>query len=484
MLRISDRVKLGVAYRDRTPAGSAVTHACDKTLRAACKNVVAFRREHGLERTVEKSVPLLREAGISEFFERPGRLRHEVLFPPAELVSVDGVRVEFADKVPAKTFRVTEALAQDLARWTGDWARGESRAPVDGEARQLWQWLVDQGVFTEEAAQSVTDDRDATFVGHASVAVHTPRGNLLVDPVFSAQSGHYPKQYQPTALSEVQPVVGALVTHSHPDHFEPGDLLRLGADTPIAVPEVERESLLSVDMGGRLEGLGFTNVVRLRWFESAVIGGCTVTALPFYGEQPTVSHRFHESVRNVGNTYLIDTGERRFLFTADAGRDVAGDTVDMSALARREMDPVDVVFGGHRGFAIFPIQFIFSAVARYLLFVPEESWLVRQQLMADAEDLVTIAEVWGARTVIPYAGGGAPWHWEQGLGPSAVDGRSSPLDPPPESVADACAQRSGVRGIRLASPVSGLVARPGDGLRFASAQHEVLRAEPHHWPYG
>jgi len=55
------------------------------------------------------------------------------------------------------------------------------------------------------------------------------------------------------------------ITHCHPDHYDLGTLLRFGHDVPIWVPEVARESILSIDMRARLEQLGFTRVRTLRW---------------------------------------------------------------------------------------------------------------------------------------------------------------------------------------------------------------------------
>ena len=76
-----------------------------------------------------------------------------------------------------------------------------------------------------------------------------------------------------------------------------------------------------------------------------------------------------------------------------------------------------LVFSGYRGWQLYPFQLLFSSVSRFLLFVPPSLWSTRQQLMNSVDDAIDVAEGWGARYLVPYADGGAPWYWDIGLGP-------------------------------------------------------------------
>jgi hypothetical protein len=232
---------------------------------------------------------------------------------------------------------------------------------------------------------------------------------------------------------------------------------------------VERETVLSIDIAARLEELGFRNVHRLGWFDEASAGNLRVIALPFYGEQPTTGEVLSPEVRMLGNTYVVEVAGRRVALTVDSGRDGRGDVHALAREAAELYGPIDVLFGGYRGFGLYPIQYVFSSVASYLTFVPESSWTARQRIMCDAHDLLDVAELWQARLVVPYASGGAPWHWMRGLGPR-LDGSArtaDAMDPTPDYVQEAAARRSAspTDGY-VASPVPLALLRPGDSIRL------------------
>ena len=167
---------------------------------------------------------------------------------------------------------------------------------------------------------------------------------------------------------------------------------------------------------------------------------------------------------------------------ADAGRDATGDISRIAAAWRREHGPVDVLFGGYRGWYTYPAQLLLSSVARFFLFLDPATWSSRLQLMNDASDAIDTAERFGARTLVPYSAGGAPWYWERGLGPRADTGlERSGFDPLPERVVAAAAARGvDVDGGAVASAVDVLLLRPGDTLEPSG---RVVRAAGHTWPY-
>jgi L-ascorbate metabolism protein UlaG (beta-lactamase superfamily) len=300
----------------------------------------------------------------------------------------------------------------------------------------------------------------------------------LVTPV------HDRADYRPLPARLVGALDAVLLTHSHPDHFDPGSLLRLARDTPVVVPVIERESILAVDLVRRLTELGCTDVRPMEWWSTTTIGPITITALPFYGEQPGDGPVLHPDVRNAGNTYVVDRSDGRgaaesgeigrVVFLADSGRDHLGDVRDVAGRVGAEA-PVDLVFSGYRAWNAHPAELLLSSVAHFLYFVPPDQWTVRQQLMNGPAEAVQAAAAFGGRWLVPYADGGAPWYWDRGLGP-VLDGTGEErpgFDPFPERVVDAA------RGSR----VDVVLLRPGDSLVVDEGAPAPRRRPGYAWPF-
>ncbi len=107
---------------------------------------------------------------------------------------------------------------------------------------------------------SVQDMVDFTFVGHNTVVVRSATTRIMVDPLLFPTGSRFPASYQPLQVRHLEPIHAVLITHSHPDHFDPASLLQFPPETRIIVPSIERENLLSVAMGLRLRELGFHNI--------------------------------------------------------------------------------------------------------------------------------------------------------------------------------------------------------------------------------
>ena len=105
--------------------------------------------------------------------------------------------------------------------------------------------------------------------------------------------------------------------------------------------------------------------------------------------------------------------------------------------------------------------------------------------MTTADEAVDIAERWGARALVPYADGGAPWHWGLDLGPNLEKPTKemSWLDPFPERAVQAARSRVELPdGTVVSSPVEAVLLRPGDSLADVSGSREPLRLPAHAWP--
>jgi L-ascorbate metabolism protein UlaG (beta-lactamase superfamily) len=479
-------------YEDGTRFGSAVGGRCNQTVRALCAPIVRCAARRGITYAVERGQQMLahalRRGRLADLYARPGVLKPAFLFPPPTAVVPKALLVQ-GGSVRAHAIPLTVPLACDLAAWVGEWQAG-GRAPRSPVARSLYQALVDIGMLAARPRRALPRLGHATLVGHATVRLATAATSLLFDPFLPPPDGSGARSYQPLTVDQIGPPSAVFITHSHPDHFDLGTLLRLGADTPIYVPAVGRESVLAVDMLRRLREVGFRRITALGWFEEARVGDFRVIALPFYGEQPTTHEVLHPEVRNQGNTYVVEGSGRRYALTGDGGCDHAGDLKSLAFQARRRFGLADVVFGGFRGFAVYPVHYLFSSVAAFLPFVPPSMWGVRQKIMDDAADLLDVAEIWGAAHVIPYAAGGAPWYWNRGLGPRLDLPASSPgqreVNPRPEHVLAVARRRStSRRDGDIRSPVEVKLLRPGDSLVFgARGRPRLRRVPPHAWPYG
>ncbi|MEH1869204.1 MAG: MBL fold metallo-hydrolase [Nostoc sp.] len=486
--RLSSSIKFQLIYQDETKFGSAVTGQCDTTIRRYCASITAHRNRYGLANVVAHARELLAQTmvpgGLADLYQRPNVLLEDWLYPDPKAVKPVALELERNIGETIVIQKLSPNLLSELALYLGEWQEG-SNAPTTTIARELWNALDDYGALVEVNEPSVKPQLGhATFVGHSTLRLSDGKFSILFDPFLLPKSEIYPPNYQPLSLEEMGQPDAVFITHSHPDHFDLGTLLRVVANTPIFVPEVKRESVLAIDMALRLRQLGFENIHTLRWFDETQIGGMRVIALPFYGEQPTVAQALHPEIRNEGNTYLIEYCDRRVALTADSGTDCLGDVKKLAAVALERYGSLDTLFGGYRGFGLYPIQYLFSSVARYLPFVPENSWQVRQKMMCDADDLIDVGEIWNAKRIVPYSDGGAPWYWQRGLGP-CLDGSQAHImavDPTPEYVCQVATVRSGThKEGAIASPVSICLLRPGDALGFAQEDTQVIQNQS--WPY-
>ncbi|MDG2113281.1 MAG: MBL fold metallo-hydrolase [Actinomycetota bacterium] len=506
VLRFRPDVAMNVGYDDRTRFGSPIGRRPDTTAHELFAPVVAHLGDHGVDRAVLGGSGLLEQL-----------LEHQPLKDVALSVSASGwelpPELRFPDPARARPRWLTVARP-DLDVVTRADLPPDYWAPIHelvsalsgpglpeddveklsvdlltmlrGFGDEDLLELTEQGPADWACAEELSG-HDLTFVGHNCVVCRSGDTSIVIDPFLPARSTSSPLDYQPLQMADFGSVDAVLITHSHPDHFDPASLLRFPPSTPMIVPAVERETFLCVDMGARLAQLGFDDVLSLGWGESAQVGSLEIVALPFYGEQPTDTVWLHaDDQRNLGSTYLVTAPDWSAAFLTDSGRDDAGDARDVAARMRRERGPVDVVFCGYRGWLTYPAQLLFSSVARYFPFVPPDQWGIRQKLMSSIEDAVEVAERWGARVLVPYGDGGAPWHWNLGLGPQLDgDGEENPdFDPFPERVGQAAAYRTRTpSGELIQSPVHCLLLRPCDSVS-ASGEVVVERVSGHAWPYG
>lgn len=451
--RLRDDVRLDLIYDDRTPFGSALSGLCDRLVHRTCKPVLVSDPSSLGPSSRARVAACFADGALGSLYERPGHLREQCRHPDADAVRPARLVAEIGGR---------ERIQLSDMRWSElspciDGLVDPKRASRSPTAMRLRERLAEAGALTDAPAHARTAADGITFVGHATVAIEHAGVRLLFDPFLMPPSIDDPPGYRPLLAAELAPDA-VFITHSHPDHYDLGSLLRFGSDTPIYVPNVERESLLTIDMRMRLEQIGFRAVRTLAWGEHVQVGPHRVFAEPLLGEQPSDDEVLHPELRNVGNTYVVEHSGCRVALLADAGRDHLGASVAQASAWRRRFGDIDVVLGGYRAWRLWPIQYPTTSVARYLLFVPPSRWGSSMQIMNDADDLLELGSRCGARWVIPYANGGAPWYWRRGLGPAAdAPGASlAAFDPDLSVLIEACQARRRETRPRL------LILHPGE----------------------
>ena len=497
-IRLRPDVVIRLTNRDHTFFGSPIGTQPDDNTRQlfapVIKQVRAASSEDLPRVSARALAKVVRGESFGEIADRDGgdrwRVRPEVLYPDPDLAGPDLLSISRPGtphfmklKVPNGLWPAVHDLLAELCC-----DRGRLYASGAAESGDIFAGMIEQQLveYCDDGSSSAASQSDILFAGHNTVLVQSSMTRVLIDPFLFAHHPMFPASYQPFTAPEFGAIDAIALTHSHPDHFDPASLLRFRRDTRIIVPAVERETLLSVDMVRRVTELGFESVTPLVWGEWVRVGDIEIAALPFYGEQPAEDDVMHPEIRNAGNTYVVRTPSVSAAFVADSGRDPSGDVRAVARDWRAREGPVDFVFSGYRGWTIYPAQLLFSSVSRYLFFVPPSLWETRQRLMNGVDEAIDVAEHWGARFLVPYADGGAPWYWEAGLGPR-LDGtgqENTTFDPFPERVLEA-AQRRGQTGSGsvVSSPVEVLLLRPGDSVTLDADGRRVDRTPGHEWPY-
>jgi L-ascorbate metabolism protein UlaG (beta-lactamase superfamily) len=460
--------------------GCGLHGPASRRVRRACEPLTARIRELGREAALARARELVRSlertpryAAMCDGRTIGGRrrLREDVLFPrtgggPRLLHFRRGARAVDVE------VRDWAAAGDELA------ALGRGEGSPGGP---LARGLARLG-FLARAVRAPRFGEGVLWIGHNSAVVATSRTRLLVDPWLRPASP-VDRGYRPLGAPDAGPVDAIAITHSHGDHFHLGSLLAFGRHTPVYVPAIARESLFSTDLAARLAQAGFTSVHRVPWWESRTIGDLELRALPFHGEQPTGGKGLYRGLWNEGNTWVVRGPAVSAAFFADSGRDARGDMLEVCRRERRAHGAVDLLFTGIRGFSLEPLFYGFTTLDAYLVNVRPEELDRKQRLMADPADALDFGHALGASRVVPYADGGAPWYWREGMGAfhpgyrgegvkPATPGDDPDSDPFPERLVAERAKRS--RGPRA------LVLRPGDLVRGAS----VHRFEPFAWPHG
>ena len=211
-----------------------------------------------------------------------------------------------------------------------------------------------------------------TFLGHSSFLVQMGGLRVLIDPVFATRLVVLRRQRRVgVKLRDLPAIDLVLVTHAHMDHLNRPTLRRVatlakkaGLAPVIVVPEGVEDLV---------EGLGFSEVRTLRWWEETVVAGpqgrgvqVTMTPAKHWG-----ARMFRDTHRLFGGYVLAAGGQRVYH---------AGDTAYFAGFAE---------IGGRLGpltVALLPIGAYFPDSYRAVHTSPEEA--LRGFIECGAETMV------------------------------------------------------------------------------------------------
>jgi L-ascorbate metabolism protein UlaG (beta-lactamase superfamily) len=184
----------------------------------------------------------------------------------------------------------------------------------------------------------------AAWLGHATVLLRIGGKTVITDPVLSSRVGlglglmtGGPRRMVAAALSvrQLPPLDLILLSHAHFDHLDRPTLVRMDRSVPVVAAHATADLVAD---------LGFKHVTELRWGDSTVAAGLTVTAVPV---KHWGARTFYDQHRGY-NAYRIDapaTGDRpgrRVLYGGDTafhtGFAAAG-PVDLAILGIGAYDP-------------------------------------------------------------------------------------------------------------------------------------------------
>ncbi len=153
-----------------------------------------------------------------------------------------------------------------------------------------------------------------TFIGHATLLIQTPAGNILTDPMYSQRAGPFnrmgPRRVrQPAVLFDDLPLISTvLLSHNHYDHCDVRTLGML-ADRfdPLVVTPLGNAALV--------RSSGIRRVEELDWWQEAKSPALPITLTPakhFSARGP------FDKNRALWGGFVLTTGGTRIYFAGDS----------------------------------------------------------------------------------------------------------------------------------------------------------------------
>lgn len=320
------------------------------------------------------------------------------------------------DRAPQRELRpfrwsFPPALTPTVARWFGWLSHGLSRAELAHKLReappiitQLLHLLRDRGLLTLSAAPPTTrslQPGEIMHLGHATLLANLGGQHVLFDPWFPPAS--VTDRVRPPSCAELPPLAGIFITHHHWDHVNLETLLKLRKDIPIYVPRQPTGSVLAPRTAQLLAQIGFEQMRELGHDEQVTVGqGGTITAVPFFGEDPT---RLHFGA----NCYVLTHGEHSALVHVDSGTDSEGRSLISSGIAESlvaRFGPLSPLLATRRQERGMMIEHTWE-----FLLQPAQNWVrATENCCNDAAFLAALTTACKSRQLVLYSEGGADFY--------------------------------------------------------------------------
>jgi L-ascorbate metabolism protein UlaG (beta-lactamase superfamily) len=195
-----------------------------------------------------------------------------------------------------------------VSRW------GEMRRRLRYSARLIWRSAV--APIQGEAHRPVLvpeGEMAVTFIGHSSFLLQLRGLKILCDPVFAWWLILLRRLRRPGVRVRDLPGIDlVLISHAHMDHLNRPSLRkvvrrtrRLTGRAPVAVVPSGVEDVVA--------DLGFAQVIGLRWWESAEVGGLKITHTP---ARHWGTRWFNDHARGYGG-YVVEGGGPALYYSGD-----------------------------------------------------------------------------------------------------------------------------------------------------------------------
>ena len=180
------------------------------------------------------------------------------------------------------------------------------------ERRTPWPERVDEPSHRPAALDNSA--AVVTFIGHATLLVQTPAGNILTDPMYSERAGPFnvmgPRRVRQPAVrfEDLPPISIVLLSHNHYDHCDARTLGMLAERfDPLVVTPFGNAALV--------RSSGIHRVEELDWWQEAKSSALPITLTPakhFSARGP------FDKNRALWGGFVLMTGGTRIYFTGDS----------------------------------------------------------------------------------------------------------------------------------------------------------------------
>ena len=198
------------------------------------------------------------------------------------------------------------------------------------ERRTPWPSRIDEPPQIPPALDGAA--ASVTFIGHSTMLIQTPAGNILTDPMYSQRAGPLnlvgPRRVRQPAVrfDDLPPISTVLLSHNHYDHCDRRTLRRLAKRfDPLVVTPIGNARLV--------RSTGIRRVEELDWWQEATTSAMPVTVTParhFSARTP------FDRNRALWGGFAVTIGRARLFFAGDSAY-----TVYFKEIARR-LGPIDL----------------------------------------------------------------------------------------------------------------------------------------------